>query len=145
MVQEGNFAQLEKLAREPLFIAVAIALGAYAVLWLRIFRRTGLSPVLGALMVVPPLTLLLPFYMAFARWPLERPMLRTKVRKAPIQTVARRAIQRELNREKPTLTVPGFHHPAAPEPEPEGKPPSVYAGRDYVPMRLRHLNVRHMR
>jgi len=131
MKQESFFAQVEVLFREPTFQVLTLVCGVYGLLWLRILRRTGLSPILGVLMLVPPLTLLLPFYMAFKRWPVERPVMRTKIRKVPVQSIRRYALPEQSHTEPMPLTVPRYM-PVRPTQATE-----VYAGRDFVPPRLR--------
>ncbi len=103
-----NFSQFAAVMREPLFVVLAVSFGTYAILWFRVFRRTG------------------------THWPVERPTVRTKTRKVPIHTLARHAIEGGLHPEPKTLTVPGFHA--------ERLKGDVYAGRDYVPLRLRSGN-----
>jgi len=63
------------LLQQPLAVAAAVVLaGVNAALWLLVMRRVGCPTGLAPLMLLPPLNFVLPLYVAFARWPGQRPV-----------------------------------------------------------------------
>ena len=73
MKLQGFLDQVASIVYDPAFLATGIiAVALYGVAWLEIFRRAGLPQGMGMMLLVPPLTFLLPIYMAFIRWPAER-------------------------------------------------------------------------
>lgn len=129
MKREDFLAQVIALVHGPLFPVLVLATILYGALWLRVFRRAGLPPVLGALMFVPPLTFLQPLYIAFARWPVERPVIMQNRRRVAIRTVPKGTLQERL---KPRSLV-------VPELDSSNVSPTdeIYAGREFIPLRLR--------
>ena len=66
-------AALVTLLSQPVAVASVVVLaGIHAAIWFLVFERVGFPPVLASLMIVPPLTFLLPLYVALARWPSQR-------------------------------------------------------------------------
>lgn len=64
---------LVALLSQPIAVASVIFLaGVNAAIWLLLFERLGLPPALASLLLVPPLTLLVPLYVALVRWPGQR-------------------------------------------------------------------------
>lgn len=58
---------------QPLAVATVIFLaGIHAAVWLVVFERVGFPTVLAALMLVPPFTFFMPFFLALSRWPAAR-------------------------------------------------------------------------
>ena len=128
-IREELVAQLNQPAFQGVLIGCALV---YVIVWLKIFRRAGLPPLLGVLMLVPPLTFILPVYMAFTRWPVERPIVRSRQRaRAMAQRVVRQArINPIVQRPKTVgLELTAAEMPASIE--------NAYGGRDYVPLRLK--------
>jgi hypothetical protein len=63
---------LVALLSQPFAVAIlVIVAGLNAALWLLVFERAGFPGALATLLLVPPLTFLLPLYVALARWPSE--------------------------------------------------------------------------
>jgi len=61
------------LMSQPTVVASLVLLfGVHAAIWQRIFERAGYPPALASLLLVPPLTILLPLYVALVRWPSQR-------------------------------------------------------------------------
>lgn len=132
MKQEDFLAQVIALVHGPLFSLLILATILYGSLWLRVLRRAGLPPALGMLMFVPPLTFLLPLYIAFARWPAERPVIRPNSRRVAIRNVPEGTLQERL---KPrSLVVPELDSSSVSPTE------ETYAGREFIPLRLRIRN-----
>lgn len=68
-------AALVALLSQPIMVASVVLLaGVHAAIWLLVFERVGFPPVLASLLLVPPLTFLLPLYVALVRWPSQRPV-----------------------------------------------------------------------
>lgn len=147
MKLEGIREALVNYLNQPTVkLAVLALVLVYVVVWLRIFRRAGLPRAFGVLMLVPPLTFVLPLYMAFTRWPVERPPIRTakvdpraKVR-AAAQHAVRTALRKERQEqeraaERPRSILLELADDAAPQPVQRVE--SVYGGRDYIPLRLK--------
>jgi hypothetical protein len=55
----------------PRVVAGLIIGAVFAIAWWRIFRRIGWPPWLAVLAVVLPVNLIIPFVLAFSRWPVE--------------------------------------------------------------------------
>lgn len=55
----------------PYFLGVLIIGGAVAFAWSRVFRRMGWPPLLAVTAVVPLVWVVMPFMLAFSRWPVE--------------------------------------------------------------------------
>lgn len=70
---DGLRTLLVALMSQPIVVAALVLLfGIHAAIWQRILERVGLPPSLASLLLVPPLTLLLPLYVAVAHWPGQR-------------------------------------------------------------------------
>jgi hypothetical protein len=68
------------LLSQPVAVAsVVLIAGVNAAIWLLVFQRLGLPPALASLLLLPPLTLLVPLYVALARWPGQR-LVRVPIR-----------------------------------------------------------------
>ena len=66
-------AALFAFMSQPLAVATVIFLaGIHAAVWLVVFERVGFPTVLAALMLVPPFTFIMPFFLALSRWPAAR-------------------------------------------------------------------------
>lgn len=71
---------LVALLSQPVAVAsVVLIAGVHAAIWLLVLERLGLPPVLASLLLLPPLTLLVPLYVALARWPGQR-LVRVPIR-----------------------------------------------------------------
>ena len=53
-------------------IVAAIVFLLHTFAFCRIFGKAGFNPMLGFLVFVPPVTFVLPFYLAFAPWPQDK-------------------------------------------------------------------------
>ena len=53
-------------------IVAAIVVLLHTFAFCRIFSKAGFSPMLGFLVFIPPVTFVLPFYLAFAPWPQDK-------------------------------------------------------------------------
>lgn len=104
-------AALFALLSQPVVVAAVVLLtGVHAAIWLLVFERVGFPPVLASLMLVPPLTFLLPLYVALARWPSQR-IARFPKRSRNTRT---RSLQRVVQRQhfaRPVLGTPSHHGP----------------------------------
>jgi hypothetical protein len=97
---------LVTLLSQPVAVASVIVLaGINAAIWLLVLERAGFPPVLAWLLLVPPLTLLLPLYVALARWPGER-RVRVPRRNSDRRFVKRVAKPQRLFTRRPVLS---FH------------------------------------
>jgi hypothetical protein len=81
------------MLRPSIAVPVLILLiGVNAASWMVVLDRVGITRTLAWLMLVPPLTFLLPAYVAFARWPNESVVsvpARPRIAKRPPQRFAR--------------------------------------------------------
>src|SRR5262245_34919536 len=68
-LREASIAILRPHAVVP---ALIFMIGVNAAAWMIVLDRMGITRALAWLMLVPPLTFILPAYVAFARWPSER-------------------------------------------------------------------------
>jgi hypothetical protein len=88
---------LVALLSQPMAVASVVFLaGCNAAIWLLVFERVGLPPALGLLLLVPPLTLLVPLYVVFARWPGERVVRIPKRYRRSRRRVGQRVVRRRL-------------------------------------------------
>lgn len=104
-------APLFALLGQPIVIVALVLLaGIHAAIWLVVLERTGLPPLLATLMLVPPLTLLVPLCVALARWPSLDP--RRIPRRANIVRFPSgyRRAQRRAPRPSGPERVPGEFH-----------------------------------
>ena len=70
MFFDNTLEALVTLLKQPIAVASLILLaGINAAIWLLVFERVGVPTVLASLLIVPPLTFVLPLYVALARWP----------------------------------------------------------------------------
>lgn len=100
-------AALVALLSQPVAVAsVVLLVGAHAAIWLLMFERVGFPPVLASLLLLPPFTLLLPLYVALARWPGQRFV---RLPKRPRSSRARSA-QRTVQTHRFTGPVLGAFH-----------------------------------
>ena len=86
---------LVALLSQPVAVASVILLaGVNAAIWLLVFERVGFPPALASLLLLPPLTLLVPLYFALTRWPSQRlvrvPTRRRRYRGRSPQLVVRK-------------------------------------------------------
>ena len=73
MFFEETRVTLLALLNQPIAVASAVVLmGLHAALWLLVFERVGFPTVLASLLLVPPLTFLLPLHVVLARLPNQR-------------------------------------------------------------------------
>ncbi len=56
------------------FAAIGMAGLLYSFVWCRVFAKAGFHSGMGLLMVIPPLMFVMPFWLAFVPWPVEREM-----------------------------------------------------------------------
>jgi len=108
-------APLFALLGQPIvIIALVLLAGIHAAIWLLVLERTGLPPLLATLLLVPPLTLLVPLCVALARWPsLDPRRIPRRVNVVRFPSGYRRA-QRRPPRPSGPERVPGEfhgHHP----------------------------------
>jgi hypothetical protein len=69
---EETRAALVALMGQPIAVGALVLLaGVNAAIWLLVFQRAGFPTALASLLLVPPLTFVLPLYFALARWPAE--------------------------------------------------------------------------
>lgn len=54
------------------FLAITFQI-LYVVAFCRIFQKAGYNWALGLLMLVPVVSCIVPLYLGFARWPIEKP------------------------------------------------------------------------
>ncbi len=54
--------------------AIGVAGLMYSFVWCRVFAKAGFHGGMGLLMVIPPLMLVMPFWLALVPWPVEREM-----------------------------------------------------------------------
>ena len=102
-------AALVALLSRPTAVASLVFLaGFHAAIWRSVFERAGFPTALASLMLVPPLTILLPLYVALARWPSQR-RLRLPARRRRANTTSARPVRRVVQ-QKPALTggLPAF-------------------------------------
>ena len=104
-------AALVALLSQPIAVASVVLLtGVHAAIWLLVFERVGFPPVLAWLLLVPPLTFLLPLYVALARWPSQRSeRFPTRPQRARSRS-AQRAAQ-EYHFTRPVLGAFNSHRP----------------------------------
>ena len=104
-------AALATLLSQPIAVASMVLLaGVHAAIWLLVFKRVGVPPVLASLLLVPPLTLLLPLYVALSRWPSQRQVrFPTRLRNARARS-ARRVVQK-LRLTGPVMGAFNSHRP----------------------------------
>lgn len=93
---DGLRAVLVALMSQPIAVAsVVLLVGIHAAIWQRMFERVGFPPALASLLLVPPLTLLLPLYVALVRWPSQR-LARFPIRQRNSRArSAQRAVQKQ--------------------------------------------------
>lgn len=53
-------------------IVLIVSLGLTVLIWCRLFGRAGFHWAFGFLMIVPIANIVMPFYLAFAEWPILR-------------------------------------------------------------------------
>lgn len=96
---------LVALLSQPIAVASMIFLaGINAAIWLLLLERVGFPPGLAWLLLVPPLTLLLPLYVALARWPGQRLV------RVPRKPANRRFVKRVVKQQRLfTRPVLSFH------------------------------------
>ena len=51
---------------------VAVSIAVTLLIWCRLFHRAGFHWAMGLLMLVPIANIIMPFYLAFAEWPVLR-------------------------------------------------------------------------
>jgi uncharacterized membrane protein YbhN (UPF0104 family) len=65
-----------------LFVAllVLISLALNLLIWCKLFSKAGYSWALGLLMLLPIVSIIMPFFLAFADWPIRRELRQLKQR-----------------------------------------------------------------
>jgi hypothetical protein len=94
------------LSQPAAVASVVLIAGVNAAVWLLVFQRLGLPPALASLLLVPPLTLLAPLYVALARWPGQRSVPAPMHVRLSGGRSTRRVIQKQPYRRR---TLGGFH------------------------------------
>lgn len=107
-------APLVTLLCQPIAVASLVVLaGIHAAIWLLVFERVGFPPVLASLTIFPPLTFLLPLYVALARWPSQK-LARSRAPQRVVQprTVQQRSMHRPVQQQHAAHPVTRyFAHP----------------------------------
>ena len=111
MFFDGLRTLLVALMSQPTVVASLVLLfGVHAAIWQRIFERAGYPPALASLLLVPPLTLLLPLYVALVRWPSQR-LARFPIRHRNVRSRRTRRVVQDRRLPGPILGRFNSHRP----------------------------------
>jgi len=82
MYQYPHHADAEPvlIAFAALFIAllILISVALTLLIWCKLFSKAGYSWALGLLMLLPIVSIIMPFFLAFAEWPIRRELRQLK-------------------------------------------------------------------
>jgi hypothetical protein len=110
MPTEPILAALVALLSQPIAVASMIVVaGIHAAIWLLVFERVGFPPALASLMLLPPLTFLLPLYVALARWPSQRSVRLLRKKSARHHRAQHAAWKQPFTRPFTRPVMSGFH------------------------------------